>query len=137
MSDMSDNEDSSPVDDDNRMVKPAKVRSAVSYLLSKASEPMTAAELWKQLEVQMEEVGTNKAAFTKVVEGMGKNGLIFRTVDGHSVKYQKAGSTQQAAPVQVARHGRSKTLGSIDLESLTIGEARLIYKSLQKFFKND
>lgn len=121
------------IDDDNQLVRTAKVRSAISFAAAKATQPMSATEFWVALETQMVDIGTNKAAFTKVIENMAKNGQITRVNRGRWVLYAD-GNVAKTLQVDAEQAPQKLSKNVIDLENVTIADARKIYAMLHKMF---
>ena len=125
----------------SRLVRASRTRATLAAHINWLQQPTSAGDIYEKLEAKLTEIGTNKTAVVKMLQSMANHGQIDLVKDGRNVLYYSKGNTKAvaltpstlAAPLVDAQ--REEKLSKF-IETLTIGDAHVIYLQLHKMFKN-
>jgi hypothetical protein len=132
------------------LVRAARVRAMLIAHINSLTEPAKAMEIVKALGSQITELGASIGSVVKIIEGLGKSGQVeaMRTEGVFGVRYFRKNGNANHAIVEVtpnivpkqdetpngsARNRKFKTL----IDTMTIGDARDVYRQLHKLFKDE
>lgn len=124
---------------EKNMVRAAKIRAALLPYITNLTQPESISAIYQHFSADLEELGTNEAAVTKLIEGMADNGQIGKVKRGRLALYwrkvyevaesssgQNMADKPAAAPTPLPRKRQTLDL----IESMTIAGARILYLQL-------
>lgn len=124
----------------NFLVRAAQVRALFTAHLNSLSEPVTATDMLQALKPQLDELGVLEATARKSLQVMGHDGLVDAIKEGYYVKYAAKGrgipqglKTPVSAKVVTERKPRVAGVSNL-IDTLTIGEAKVLYRQLKELF---